>query len=219
MHSLPFAAIWDDQDYMIFKATSGAKILHCFLDTVDCIFSPSWERAEHSGIFFGGFWERPILEKMVLSFLLVGFARAWACCFPDTAGLTESRACFEVILKRLHARAMRNLVWGPVYVCMCYGRGGGCGIVCECWMKEVSELCSRRLETSIVDTDLKPGDSAGCVVWPPEQSGPMCTHSPQEPATPGLSLCHSPKSWLWRAESSDIWSSTHFCSFKTKSGK
>lgn len=30
MHSLPFAAIWDDQDYMIFKATSGAKILHCF---------------------------------------------------------------------------------------------------------------------------------------------------------------------------------------------
>ena len=67
---------------------------------------------------------------------------------------------------------MRNLVWGPVYVCMCYGRGGGCGIVCECWMKEVSELCSRRLETSIVDTDLKPGDSAGCVVWPGQSEGP-----------------------------------------------
>ena len=113
MHSLPFAAIRDDQDYMIFKATSGAKILHCFLDTVDCIFSPSWERAEHSGIFFGGFWERPILEKMVLSFLLVGFARAWACCFPDTAGLTESRACFEVILKRLHARIVitKSALW------------------------------------------------------------------------------------------------------------
>ena len=78
---------------------------------------------------------------------------------------------------------------------------------------------SQRLETSIVDTDLKPGDSAECVVWPPEWSGPQCMHSPQQPATPGLSLCHTPKSWLWRAESSDIWSSTHFCSFKTKSGK
>ena len=30
MHSLPFAAMGDDQDYMIFKATSGAKILQFF---------------------------------------------------------------------------------------------------------------------------------------------------------------------------------------------
>lgn len=157
----------------------------------------------------------PILEKMVLSFLLVGFTRAWACCFPDTAGAYWVKSLFWSHPKETAHARWETLSGGP-FMSACYGRGGGCGMEqWKCWMKGFQNSAPGAWRHPLWTQTSSQG-TVQSVVWP-LSSRAQCT-APRNLPPQASHAVHS-KSWLWRAESSDIWSSTHFCSFKTKSGK
>lgn len=197
---------------MILKTTFSDKILQPFSEMIDWIFFLSWEIVKHSVVFSERLREAPRLKKEVESFLLVelGGSRAAECViFLIQQGFIELRACFERSIKRRHAW-WESFLLGPIYVCMCYRHG------IEGLSRRVSATWKRFQNTA------------------PSAWGHHCGHRPQARGQAAQSVwpcllssqtrlsTHSPQqllSNLWKAESFDLWSSTHFWSFETMTGK
>lgn len=85
---------WYLKDYVTLKTTFSAQILQCFWND-DWIFYLPWETFKHSVVSFERLRKAPRLKKLVESFLLLEFGRAWAAehvLFLIEQGFNELRA-------------------------------------------------------------------------------------------------------------------------------